>query len=243
MGMPFLQVEHSKPQFVRMLHKKDGRAQDRRQRSDTVHLALLPIEPQQRRVPCFRGPSETPVDSGQKLGQFRGQNLGRTLNAGARKAMPVKREPYLDLVRQFPLRPIRSEKVLDRATKVIDSLIDCTSLSADQRDYLNVLSDLVEAYEEERYPMPKISDARMLRHLIEARGVSQTEVAKATGIANSTISAVLKGVRQLTREHIGQLAKYFHVEPGVFIFGEQEQPSKKPRTGIGLRRSKEVVAT
>jgi HTH-type transcriptional regulator / antitoxin HigA len=156
----------------------------------------------------------------------------RPLKPGARKSMAVKREKYLDLVRQFPLRPIRSEKELDRAAKVIDSLIDHPSLSAGERDYLNVLSDLVETYENEHYPMPKVSDARMLRHLMEAQGVSQTALAKATGIVNSTISAVLKGVRQLTREHIGQLADYFHVDPGVFMFGDQDQPleARRPRT-------------
>ncbi len=91
-----------------------------------------------------------------------------------------------------------------------------------------MLSDLVEAYEEEHYPMAKVSDARMVRHLMEAKGVNQTEVAQATGIANSTISAVLKGVRQLTREHIGQLAIFLNVDPGVFTFGEQERLRKKP---------------
>jgi HTH-type transcriptional regulator/antitoxin HigA len=170
-------------------------------------------------------------------------NLGKTLNPGARKTMAVKREQYLDLVRQFPLRPIRSEEELDRAIKVIDSLIDCPSRNADQDDYLSVLSDLVEAYEEKHYPMPEVSDARMLRHLIEAKGVSQTKVARATGIANSTISAVLKGVRQLTREHIGQLAKYFHVDPGAFAFGEQQGASRKVPSGIRLRRSKSFVET
>jgi HTH-type transcriptional regulator/antitoxin HigA len=148
--------------------------------------------------------------------------------------MAIKREKYLDLVRQFPLRPIRSERDLDRAIRVIDSLIDRPSLSSDAQDYLNVLSDLVEAYEAEHYPMAKVSDARMVRHLMEAKSVNQTEVAQATGIANSTISAVLKGVRQLTREHIGQLAIFFHVDPGVFLFGEQERPRRKPARRIGL---------
>ena len=144
--------------------------------------------------------------------------------------MPAKRDQYLDLVRQFPLRPIRSEIEVDRAVEVIDSLIDRRSLSADEEDYLDVLGSLVEAYEEETSPMPQVSDARMLRHLIEAKGVSQMEVARATGIANSTITAVLKGLRQLRRQHIGQLAKYFHIEPGVFIFGDQDQQvSKKTR--------------
>ena len=33
-------------------------------------------------------------------------------------------DAYLHLVRQFPLRPIRSEKELDRAISMIDSLLD-----------------------------------------------------------------------------------------------------------------------
>jgi HTH-type transcriptional regulator/antitoxin HigA len=148
--------------------------------------------------------------------------------------MTIKREKYLDLVRKFPLRTIRSERDLDRATRVIDSLIDRPSLSSDEMDYLNVLSDLVETYEEEHYPMAKVSEARMVRHLMEAKGVNQTEVAHATGIANSTISAVLKSTRQLTREHIGRLAVFFHVDPGVFIFGEQERPRRKPARKMGV---------
>jgi HTH-type transcriptional regulator/antitoxin HigA len=103
--------------------------------------------------------------------------------------MAIKREKYLDLICNFPPRPIRSERDLDRATRVIDSLVDRPSLSSDEKDYLNVLGDLVEAYEKEHYFMAKVSDARMVRHLMEAKGVNQTEVAQATGIANSTISA------------------------------------------------------
>ena len=66
--------------------------------------------------------------------------------------------------------------------------------------------------------MAPVSDAEMLRHLIEAKGVSQTEISAATGIADSTISEVLKGKRSLNRSHIGKLARYFNVSPDVFAF-------------------------
>ncbi len=66
----------------------------------------------------------------------------------------------------------------------------------------------------------RASDSEMLRFLIENRGVKPAEVAKGTGIAESTISEVLAGKRQLNRNQIGKLARYFHVEPGVFAFGE-----------------------
>jgi HTH-type transcriptional regulator / antitoxin HigA len=129
-----------------------------------------------------------------------------------------RRDRYMELVRQFPLRPVRSKKGLDDAAKMIDELLDKVRLTAAEKDYLDVLSTLVEDYESREYPIEPLPDAQMLRHLIDARGVSQTELARATGIVDSTISAVLKGKRSLNREHIGRLAQFFHVSPDVFAF-------------------------
>ena len=128
------------------------------------------------------------------------------------------KDPYFDLVRRFPLRPIRSDKELNVAVKMVDSLLDRKDLASEEEDYLEVLGDLIEQYESEAHPIAPVSDMEMLRHLIEAKGVSQTEVSKATGIADSTISEVLKGKRSLNRNHIGKLAQYFNVSPDVFAF-------------------------
>ena len=129
-------------------------------------------------------------------------------------------ERYLDLIRLFPLRPIRSEAELHEAIATIDTLIDQETLEAAEADYLAVLSDLVEQYEEQTQQIPPASDAEMLRHLLEAQGATQVEVAQETGIIESTISAVLSGKRRLTREHIGKLSRYFKVSPSVFKFSE-----------------------
>jgi HTH-type transcriptional regulator/antitoxin HigA len=129
-----------------------------------------------------------------------------------------KKDDYLDLIHRLPLRPIRSGEELQRAIAMVDALIDRDHLNQDEQDYLDVLSDLVEHYESEHYPIAAVSDAEMLRHLIEAKGVTQVEVARETGIAESTISEVLAGKRPLTRVHIGKLSHYFHVGPGVFSF-------------------------
>jgi HTH-type transcriptional regulator/antitoxin HigA len=124
------------------------------------------------------------------------------------------------LVRGFPLRPLRSGKQSAQAVKVLDSLLDRDDLDAAEADYLDVLGDLVERYEAEGHPIGDASDAEMLAHLIDARGVTQAEVAWTTGIAVSTVSEVLAGRRKLNRSHIGKLARYFHVDPGVFAFEE-----------------------
>jgi HTH-type transcriptional regulator / antitoxin HigA len=128
------------------------------------------------------------------------------------------RDGYFKLVQRFPLRPIRSDGELDEAVRMVDSLLARRDLAPEEEDYLEVLGDLVEQYESEAHPMAPVSDAEMLRHLIEAKGVSQTQISDATGIADSTISEVLKGKRSLNRGHIGKLAKYFSVSPDVFAF-------------------------
>jgi len=128
------------------------------------------------------------------------------------------KDTYFDLVRRFPLRPIRSDEELDEAVRMVDSLLDRRKLASEEEDYLEVLADLIEQYETESHPISPISDAEMLRHLIEAKGVSQTQISDATGIADSTISEILKGKRSLNRSHIGKLARYFKVSPDVFAF-------------------------
>jgi HTH-type transcriptional regulator/antitoxin HigA len=128
-----------------------------------------------------------------------------------------QRNLYMDLIRQFPLRPIRSDEELDAATEVLDSLLDrFNELTPEEHDYLDVLTDQVERYETETIPTQPLPDKVVLRQLIDAKGVSQAEVAAATGIAVSTISEVLSGKRKLNRAHVTKLAPYFNVGPGVF---------------------------
>lgn len=125
---------------------------------------------------------------------------------------------YLELVLAFPLRHIKTEQELDAATRVIHTLIDLDTLSGPEQDYLDVLTDLVEAYESEHDPDEAVTDAEMLGHLLETKGVSQAAAAKGAGIAESTVSEVLSGKRTLNRKQIGKLAKFFGVGASAFEF-------------------------
>ena len=125
---------------------------------------------------------------------------------------------YLELIRQFPLRPIRSEEEHDRAIAMVDALGSrIKDLAADERDYLDVLCDLVEKYETEHYPEPDVDPLAMIRELIAARGITQADVARETGIAESMLSEVFKGKRPMGRKTIETLSRFFHVDPGVFF--------------------------
>jgi HTH-type transcriptional regulator / antitoxin HigA len=136
---------------------------------------------------------------------------------------------YLELVRAFPLRPIRSDAELDRAIAVIDSLVIRKDLDSDQEDYLDVLGDLVHKYEAEHDPLLAVSDSDMIRFLVDSNEMSQAELAEQSGIAESTISEILAGKRKLSRRHIAALSRVFRVSPSVFFpEAEERQNSVNP---------------
>lgn len=130
---------------------------------------------------------------------------------------PTAPAGYLALIRRFPLRPLRSEADLDQAIALTDELLDRAALDPAEADYLDVLSDLIHRYEAKQHPIGGVSDGEMLAFLIDQKGVRQAAVARATGVAESTLSEVRSGKRRLTRGQIEKLARYFRVSPGVFL--------------------------
>ena len=125
------------------------------------------------------------------------------------------RDAYLELIQEFPLTSIRSEDDLEAAQEVIDQLLGKAKLSSGESMYLDALSDLVAAYEDEHYPIEPASDADMLRHLMEAKGINQIQLHRGTKIAKSTISEVLAGKKEFSRRMMRAFANYFDVATSV----------------------------
>src|SRR6056297_3333578 len=95
------------------------------------------------------------------------------------------------------------------AQDVMERLLAKGDLSSGEELYLDALSDLVATYEDDHHVIPPASDADMLRHLMEARGVSQIELHRSTKIPKSTISEILNGKKPFSRHSIATLASYF----------------------------------
>ena len=123
---------------------------------------------------------------------------------------------YFELVRRFPLRPIRTDAGLDDALAMINQLLDLAELSADAADYLDVLSDLVEDYEDKRVQIPEVRGTAALHHLMEENGLKQKDLAHLFG-GKSAISEVLRGKRELSKSQIQQLRDYFRVPADLFM--------------------------
>jgi HTH-type transcriptional regulator / antitoxin HigA len=150
---------------------------------------------------------------------------------------PVRSLPgsYFELVKQFPLTHIRDDDQLKAAQEVIDRLLE-ERLDRGGEEYLDALTDLVEIYEDENEPIPDASEADVLRELMRSNGLSQMRLAKAVGISQSTISAVLNGTRSLTKEQVVALAQFFHVSPAAFL--PAQAGSKSPTRATNGSRSR-----
>lgn len=134
----------------------------------------------------------------------------------SKTAKNVVPDNYFKLVRQFPLTHITDHERLAEAQNMIDTLLE-KKLDKGSEQYLDVLTDLVEAYEEEQEVFPDASEADVLRELMRLHGLGQAKLAKAVGISQSTISQVLTGARSLTKDQVIALAKFFHVSSAAFL--------------------------
>lgn len=138
------------------------------------------------------------------------------MNRSNRFGLKAKvKDAYLKLILAFPLTSIQSEEHLQAAQEVMDRLLSQGDLDDGAMLFLDALSDLVASYEDEHHPIAPASDADMLRHLLEAKGVSQAELHRESGLAKSTISEVLAGKKPFSRQMIRKLSEYFKVDVSV----------------------------
>lgn len=135
------------------------------------------------------------------------------------KAWRRPTERYLELIRQFPLRPIRTKTELAAATAILDRLFGHEHADAGEADYVDVLSDLVDAFERQNDPKYDVdaSAIEVVRHLMEERGMNQAALASRLGVSAPTMSLILSGERPITADHARSLGRIFSVDPGVFI--------------------------
>lgn len=131
----------------------------------------------------------------------------------AGRSMP---DTYFALVKRFPLTRIRDRDHFAEARTVLDGLLR-QSLDAGGEAYLDVLTDLVERYEAAHVPIPDAPVSDVLRELIDANDLSQQKLAEATGIAQSTISAILSGKRAPTPAQMTALGRHFGLPAAVFL--------------------------
>jgi HTH-type transcriptional regulator/antitoxin HigA len=132
---------------------------------------------------------------------------------------PVQ-DRYFDLVREFPLVSIKSERHYDEAVAFLRKLAirGENALDSGESDYLEALTQFVEDYEIRHYraEIGQMKPLEALKFLMKQNDMKPIDLGRLLG-NRSLASQILHGKRGLSRAHIRLLAERFKVEPGLFF--------------------------
>jgi HTH-type transcriptional regulator / antitoxin HigA len=132
-------------------------------------------------------------------------------------ATTINRESYRRLVSKAMPVVIESEEENERMLAIVEKLMDKgEAISPEEDMLLRLLSALIQDFEERFYTPRDVTPLEMLRHLMESRGVKQSDLWELFGSKGVT-SEVLNGKRGLSKTHIKKLAAFFNVSPELFL--------------------------
>jgi len=130
--------------------------------------------------------------------------------------MELDEKTYGQLLRRTLPHVIRTHEECERLTNELLRLEEREDLTPEENELAELLTVLIDGYEERRYPIPKASPHRVLRHLMEARNLTQKDLWKTFG-SKGLASEVFHGKRSISKTQAKRLAEFFHVSADLFI--------------------------
>jgi len=127
------------------------------------------------------------------------------------------RSEYASLLTSALPSVIRSEAENERHTATLEELDrKGNRMSAAERRMAQLLTLLIEDFEEKHFALKAARPVDVLNELMLANNLKQKDLLDVFGTP-SIVSEVLCGKRKLTTEHIRRLSRRFHVSPEVFF--------------------------
>jgi len=130
---------------------------------------------------------------------------------------------YLRLIHEFPLCPLRTDGDYETAAAMLDRLAVRPegSLSPGEQAYMETLTLLVQAYDDERFKIvtKKMTPLQALQYLMDQSSMTAAGLGELLG-NRALASLILRGHRSLSKAHIRLLSDRFKVEPGLFLEAE-----------------------
>jgi HTH-type transcriptional regulator/antitoxin HigA len=113
------------------------------------------------------------------------------------------------------IRPIRTEADYRAALKEVESLWDAEpgTLEGDQ---VEVLSTLIETYEERHHPIPPPDPIAAILFMMEQKGLTRRDLEPAIG-SRSRVSEILNRRRPLTLPMVRALSALLNIQTDVLV--------------------------
>jgi HTH-type transcriptional regulator / antitoxin HigA len=115
-------------------------------------------------------------------------------------------------------KAIETEEENSKALAVIELLMakGDSRRTPEEEMLLELLTILVERFEQQEYPMGEVSPVEALRELMERNELKAIDLVPEFG-SRAKASEILQGKRAISKEQAKRLALRFNVSPAVFI--------------------------
>ena len=123
---------------------------------------------------------------------------------------------YGEMLADIKPRPIQSEAENERLLAVVDRLMSKGDEHRTPEEEVELLSELVERFEQDRYPIPDSPPHRVLQFLLEQNELRQSDLLPILG-SRGHVSDIVNGKRAISRTNARALGEFFHVSPELFI--------------------------
>jgi antitoxin component HigA of HigAB toxin-antitoxin module len=138
------------------------------------------------------------------------------------QSRPVAKDSYFALVREFPLRTIKTEAQHAAAREFLISIsLECQETKdRGVLDFMETLAALIENYEKDHgygLDLSGLTPISAINHLMEVHGLNVTQMAQIMGTSQGTLSEIRQGKRGVSKEMIRKLVDRFGVDARIFI--------------------------
>ncbi len=128
----------------------------------------------------------------------------------------VDEKEYAGLLAMTLPHVIHTEEENERCIAALEALDGRSDLSVEEKRIAELLTLLIEDFEDKTYALPSASPVEIVRHLMDTNGLRQADTIDIFGTA-SIASEVLNGKRGLAKGHIERLSRRFNVSPELFF--------------------------
>lgn len=123
---------------------------------------------------------------------------------------------YSQLLVEYQPKVITTEAEYDQALETVEKLMADQQRIPEQTAILQLLVTLIEEFETKHYPVEPSSPHAMLEHLMDARGIKQSDLVGVIG-SKGVVSEVVNRKRAISKAQAKTLGEFFNVSPALFI--------------------------
>jgi HTH-type transcriptional regulator/antitoxin HigA len=121
-----------------------------------------------------------------------------------------------EMIAQGAPRVIHNDRELAAYTEALFQLTALENPTPPEAQAIELLTLLVDRYEQAHYPVPVADAISVVRFLIERHGLTQRDLIPQFG-SESAASMFLRGQRKLTLDQVRKLSVRFRIPADVFL--------------------------